>query len=538
MEPVYVFGHKNPDTDTICSAIAYAHLKNSQSPGHIPARLGEINRETKYVLETFGVPEPEFLPHIHVRVQDVMTTNVVTAPSDSTVMDVGHLMRKHDIHAVPIVDEDGRVRGVVSERMLARSYLKEMDIYRGESGTFTLDKIAETLNGFLVVGQPETHIKGSFLIGAMSPETMINHIMPNDTLILGNRENAQILALEKGAACLILTGGFMPETAVHMLAQKRGAAIIVTPHDTYAATRLINLSLSALQVMESDVLTVNPDILIKEITQDLLESKLDLALVVDDDGRLMGILTKSDILLHRRRRAILVDHSEQSQSIEGIREAEILEILDHHRLGGLETAGPILAMIAPVGCTATLVLQRYKDLGIVPPKEMAGLMLAAILSDTMLLKSPTKTDADETAVAYLGQLLEQDPLEFGIRMYNAKFDIDSLTPQDIATNDMKFFTFGSHQVSISQVEVADKSIVLPLKNEILAAMSQFQSQYKKDLTLLMITDIMNEGTELFAVGRLRVVEKAFRQPLAANAVYLPGVMSRKKQIVPPISRAF
>jgi manganese-dependent inorganic pyrophosphatase len=489
-------------------------------------------------LETFSVPEPEFLPHIHVRVQDVMTTNVVSAPSDSTVMDVGHLMRKHDIHAVPIVAEDGRVRGVVSERMLARSYLKEMDIYRGENGTFTLGKIAETLNGFLVVGQPETHIKGSFLIGAMSPETMINHIMPKDTLILGNRENAQILALEKGAACLILTGGFMPETAVHTLAQKRESAIIVTPHDTYAATRLINLSLSALQVMESDVLTVSPDVLIKEITQDLLESRLDLALVIDDDGCLMGILTKSDILLHRRRRAILVDHSEQSQSIEGIREAEILEILDHHRLGGLETAGPILALIAPVGCTATLVLQRYKELGVEPPKAMAGLMLAAILSDTMLLKSPTKTAADETAVAYLGQLLKQDPLEFGIRMYNAKFDIDSLTPQDIATNDMKFFTFGSHQVSISQVEVADKSIVMALKDEILAAMIQFQSQYKKELTLLMITDIMNEGTELLAVGRLRVVEKAFRLPVTANAVYLPGVMSRKKQVVPPISRAF
>jgi manganese-dependent inorganic pyrophosphatase len=445
-------------------------------------------------------------------------------------------MRKHDIHAVPIVADNGRLHGVVSERMLARSYLKEMDIYRGKNASFMLGKIAETLNGFLVVGKPDTLIQNSFLIGAMSVESMAQSIVPNDTLILGNRDNAQTIALEAGAACLILTNGILPETAVQKLALEKDAAIIVTPHDTYATTRLINLSLSALQVMESDVLAVSPDTLVKEITQDLLESKLDMALVIDEDGCLLGLLTKSDIIIHRRRRAILVDHSEQSQSIEGIRNAEILEIIDHHRLGGLETAGPILAMIAPVGCTATLILQRYRELGVAPPRAMAGLMLAAILSDTMLLKSPTTTEADKTAVVFLGELLNEDPMEFGIRMYNAKFDIDSLSPDEIATNDMKFFTFGSKHVSISQLEVADKSIVSKHKQAILGALANLQQQRNTDLSLLMVTDIMSEGTELWAVGGLRVVEKAFGQTIQDNAVYLPGVMSRKKQVVPPISR--
>jgi manganese-dependent inorganic pyrophosphatase len=538
MEPTYVFGHKNPDTDTICSAIAYAYLKNTQSEGHIPARLGELNRETRFVLDTFGVPEPVLLPHIHVRVQDVMTANVITTPPTSTVFEVGRLMREHNVHAIPIVDEDGRVRGAVTERMLARSYLKEMEIYREPTTLFRLDNIAATLNGAIILGDPAAQVRGSFFVGAMTPETMSRFIAPGDTIILGDREETQEVALEKGASCLVLTGGFQPSARIAEMARAKGTAVIVTPHDSYAAASLIHLSLSALYVMERDVLTVSADSLVKEVTRDLLESKLDLALVVDDDGYLEGIMTKSDVLARRRRRAILVDHSEQSQSVDGIREAEILEILDHHRLGGLETAGPILAMIAPVGCTSTLVLQRYRELGVTPPRAMAGLMLAAILSDTMLLKSPTKTPTDEAAVAHLGRLLDEDPLEFGIRMYNAKFDIASLTPLEIATNDMKLFAFGAHDVTVSQLEVADKETVLALKDEILAAMAQYQAQHDLALMLLMVTDIMAEGTELLAVGQVRAVERAFGKPLEEQSVYLPGVMSRKKQVIPPLSGVF
>ena len=231
---------------------------------------------------------------------------------------------------------------------------------------------------------------------------------------------------------------------------------------------------------------------------------------------------------------ILVDHSERSQSAEGIEHAEILEILDHHRLGGLETTGPILAMLAPVGCTATLVLQRYHQLGVVPPPSIAGIMLAAILSDTMLLKSPTTTEQDRRAVKELGQLIGEEPERFGKRMYHAKFDLTNFSPTDIITNDFKSFVFGRANVGIGQVEVGDKDTILLRKAEILAEMTRYQLRQGFDLMVLMVTDILREGTELLAVGKTRFVEGAFNQALKDHSVYLPGVLSRKKQVVPPI----
>lgn len=537
MESIYIFGHKNPDTDSICSAIAYAFLKNSQAAGHIPARLGDLNRETKFVLSSFDLPEPVFLPHIFVRAQDVMTTGVISAPATCTIHDVGQLMNEHHIHAVPIVDETGRVQGVVTEHALARNYLKELHVQGlGETPT-ELGKIVDTLNGRLVRGELASRVGGHVVIGAMSPEAMVGYITPGDLVILGNRENAQEAALHCQISCLIITGNFDPSPAIQQLAREQNAAIVVTPHDTFATARLINLSVSALHMLDSEVLTVTPDSLIREIGPDLVNSRSAIALVNDDEGHLVGVLTKSDLVTRRRRQVILVDHSERSQSVDGIEHATILEILDHHRLGGLQTAEPILALIAPVGCTATLVLRRYNELGLKPPPEIAGLMVGAILSDTMLLKSPTTTAEDVTAVKYLGEVLGEDPLAFGRRMYNAKFDLAALSPEALATNDLKTFVFGPVTVGIGQVEVADKTAVLARKAEILEAMSRFQASHNFDLMLLMVSDILLEGTELLAVGHTRLVEKAFGASLQEQGLYLPGVLSRKKQVVPAIANA-
>jgi manganese-dependent inorganic pyrophosphatase len=537
MEAIYIFGHKNPDTDSVCSALAYAFLKNLQAQGHIPARLGELNSETRFVLNTFGAPEPIFLPHIFVRAQDVMTTGVISAPAACTIHDVGRLMNQHKIQAVPVVDEKGRVQGVVTEHALARNYLKELGVQGLRQTPTELSKIVDTLNARLIVGEPAAQVRGNVVIGAMSPEAMVGYIAPGDLVVLGNRENAQEAALRCQISCLIITGNFDPSPAIQQLARQQGAAIIVTPHDTFATARLINLSVSALQLLDSEVLTVSPDALIREIGPDLVNSRAAIALVNDDEGRLVGVLTKSDLVTRRRRQVILVDHSERSQSVDGIEHATILEILDHHRLGGLQTAEPILALIAPVGCTATLVLRRYQEMGVTPPPDMAGLMIGAILSDTMLLKSPTTTAEDVTAVAYLGQVLGEEPLAFGRRMYHAKFDLAALSPEAIAINDLKTFVFGPVTVGISQVEVADKAAILARKADILAAMSRFQASHNFDLLLLMVSDILLEGTELLAVGHTRLVEKAFGIPLQEQSLYLPGVLSRKKQVVPPLASA-
>ncbi len=514
------------------------YLKNTQSTGHIPARLGELNHETRFVLDSFAVPEPIMLPHVHVRVQDVMTTEVITISTDATVYEVGALMHHYPVQAIPILDEDGRAQGVVSERQLMRSYLQELHVQSLGDRATQLRKIVQTLDAQLLVGKPTTKIMGKTMIGAMSPESMVNYLAAGDLVMLGNRENAQEAALMCDIACLIITGGFVPARHIQNLARERGAAIIVTPHDTFSAARLINLSAPALDLLEDDVLTVSPESLVSDITQELLEAEPALALVTNPEGRLVGVVTKSDLIARRRRKVMLVDHSERSQSADGIERADIVEIVDHHRLGGLETAGPILALIAPVGCTATLILRRYKEFGVMPPRAIAGLMVAAILSDTMLLKSPTTTAEDVAAVEYLGKVLGEDPLVFGIRMYNAKFDVATLSPSEIATNDLKTFVFGTAKVGIGQVEVGDKAVLLERKGEIVEALAQHQTEHGFDLLLLMVTDIVEAGTELLAVGRTRAVERAFGTSVQDHAIYLPGVLSRKKQVVPPLARAF
>ncbi|MDQ4077559.1 MAG: putative manganese-dependent inorganic diphosphatase [Chloroflexota bacterium] len=538
MEPVYVFGHKNPDTDSICSAIAYAQLKNIQASGHIPARLGELNHETEFVLDRFDVSTPVFLPHVYVRAQDVMTSPVITAAPDVTIFHVGELMRKHEIRAIPITDEEGRAQGVVNERALARNYLREFHIQNLRDTATDLAKMASTLDAEILLGEPDTKVTGKAFIASMSLESMVQYLSPGDIVIAGNRENAQEAALGCRIACLVVTGDFTPSNYIQQLAHEKGTAVLVTPHDTFAAARLINLSVPATRLLQEDVMRIDPESLVNEITPELLESRHDVALVNDEAGKLVGVLTKSDIVARRRRQVILVDHSERSQSADGIERAEILEILDHHRLGGLETSGPILAMIAPVGCSATLVLRRYKEFDVTPPREMAGLMVAAILSDTMLLKSPTTTPEDIAAVEHLGAVLGEAPLNFGREMYNAKFDMATLSPLELATADMKSFAFGNATVAISQVEVGDKETVLVRKQEILDAMQHYQKDKGLDLFMLMVTDIFQEGTELLAVGKTRAVERAFDTSLTNHSVYLPGVLSRKKQVVPPISTAF
>lgn len=536
MEPVYIFGHKNPDSDSVCSAIAYAALKRQVEDGdYRPARLGTLNSETRFVLDRFDVPAPDYLAHINLRVQDIMTRDIVCGQSEDTVHEVGELIRKHTVHAIPIVDEAGRALGVVTERHLARSYLKELEMQNLHQQPTPLAMIAETLTAEIVVGDPNDTVQGDVQIGAMSPESMVDYIAPGDLVILGNRENAQEVALRSDISCLIVTGGFTPSERIQTLARKRGTGVVVTPHDTFAAARLINLSVSVMTLIERNVLKVQPETLVREITQDLLESRLGILLVTETDGRLVGLVTKSDIVAQRRRPVILVDHSEASQSVEGIRQAEIREILDHHRLGGLETAGPMLALIAPVGCTCTLVLRRYREANIVPTRPMAGLMLSAILSDTMLLKSPTTTEEDRQAVSTLGEMLGEDPLAFGREMYNAKFDMAALSAEEMIGNDLKRFAFDSHTVAVAQIEVGDKDLLLARKEEILAAMRAFREQENLDLMVLMITDIPRGGTELLAVGQTRPVERAFGEPFQDNALYLPGVMSRKKQVIPRIS---
>ncbi len=531
MSQVLVFGHRNPDNDSVCSAVAYAHLKNLTDTDnvYVPARLGPVPPETAWVFERFGVQLPEEIGHVHTRVRDVMTSDVVTVDAGRTMLDAGRVMREQDVRALPVL-EDGVVRGLVNQRILAEAYLGETEIRGFARVPVAVKRLVAVLDGDLVTGDPELVLAGDVLIGAMEPSTMLGYIKPGDTLIVGDRKRTQPMALDAGVACLIVTGGSRPDEAVIELARERDAVVISTFHDTFAAARLVNLSHTVGDVMDTDVLRFDPDTLLAEALEDLLGSVHREAVVVDAPGRPLGILTRTNVARGTRRRVILVDHNETAQSAPGIEEAEVVEVVDHHRIGDVQTYGPILFLNIPVGATATVVATRYAELGIEVPDAMAGILLGAVLSDTVLLKSPTTTDTDRRMAAELAARLDLDVTEFGMEMFKARTAGQVFSAERAVKGDLKEYRAGDTLAAIGQVETVDVGEIMEHAEEIRRVMESLREGRGYDLVLLMVTDVVREGSEIVAVGRTRLAERGLGVSLADGSAWMPGVLSRKKQI--------
>ncbi|MDO8886750.1 putative manganese-dependent inorganic diphosphatase, partial [Candidatus Oleimmundimicrobium sp.] len=518
---IYVVGHKNPDTDSICSAIAYAYLKNQiAEDNYVAARLGKINRETDFVLNYFNISPPKYLSHVKTRVKDVMFSPPITALPESSIKDVGELIYECNIRGVPVVDKGGRLLGVVTERNIAHQYIEELKIRSLKEIEIKFGQIVKTLEGKIIVGNSEKVISGNVLIGAMLPETMADFINPGDIVILGNRPGAQITAIEKGVSCLIITGGFAPSKKIEEMAKNNSVSLIVTSYDTFAAARLINLSIPVDRIMDKETFTLREEDLLSEITDEILTSKYRQGFVLDASNSVIGVVTRSDLVNPVRRKVILMDHSEKSQSAEGIEQANILEIIDHHHLGDIQTTEPILMINEPVGSTSTIVWEQFKRTGVEIPKDMAGMLMAAILSDTVLLKSPTTMSKDEIAVKELGDIADLDPMEFGIKMYTESSGVSVMSPKEIIMTDLKIYNLNDVKVGIGQIETTDLKVVLDKKESILREMEKICKDKEIDLLLMMITDIIKVGTELLVTGRTRLVERGFGVKLEGGSVFL------------------
>lgn len=531
MGPVLVFGHKNPDNDSICSAVAYAHLKNLTEPGDVflPARLGPVPAETRWVFERFGVDLPDEVSHVFTRVRDVMTEGAVSIGPDATMLEAGRLMREHAVRALPVV-EDGGVRGLINVTTLAELYIEETDVRGFEAHPVTVAHLVSALGATVLVGDPGQVLSGGVLIGAMEPESMRAYIKPGDTLILGDRRRTQPLAIESGVACLVVTGGSTPDQEVLTLAAERGAAVISTRHDTYAAARLVNLSHPVGGLMDPGMLITGPDMLLSELAEDLVESPHREAVVVGADGSLAGMVTRTNLARNLRRRVILVDHNELAQSAPGVAEASVLEIIDHHRVGDVQTAAPILFLNMPVGSTATIVAERYRELGVEPPVAMAALLLSALLTDTVLLKSPTATATDREVAARLAARVGVDAVEFGMEMFRARSQGRVFSAEEAVRTDLKEYRVGDAVIAIGQVETVDLAEVLDHRGEIISVMEALRDARGYDLAMLMITDVVREGSEIVAVGRTRLAERALGIDLSSGSAWMEGVLSRKKQV--------
>ena len=539
MPHVYVTGHRNPDTDTIASAIGYAELKSRLNPQDVyaPARLGEVNAQTRWALKKSGAREPKLLKHIKLRVKDVMK-DVVTTHRNDPLRNVGLMMAKRNIGQVPIVDDRGVLVGIVTEKDLARMYIRESREASSFAGTpVSTRSMVEVLEGELLAGE-DKEASGKLWVIAMSAYSMGQQIKSGDIVIIGDRPEGQRRAIELGAGVLVVSNGARPEDGVLRLAEEKGTTVVLSPLDSYVTSRMVQLSVPCWEVMSEDPLTVDLEALVTDITPQVMEVHYRAAVAVDDNKAPIGIVTRTDLINPVPRRVLLVDHAERGQSVPGVEEAQVVEILDHHHVGNIETRVPIPATFDPVGSTATLIVERYEANGIRPEETTAKMLLAAVLSDTVIFNSPTTTERDREVVRYLEGLLDLDAREFGMEMFEASSDVSGLSAGEIVDRDLKEYALGDGSaMSISQIETVGAGL-LERKDELLGALEEVRRGNGYLFAALMVTDIISQGTELLCVGDCAPIEQAFDQQARDHVIDLPGVMSRKKQVAPKLLAAF
>jgi manganese-dependent inorganic pyrophosphatase len=530
---IYVTGHRNPDTDSVASAIGYAELKRRLDPRneYVPVRLGELSPQTCWVLERSGAPTPQFLAHVMLRVCDLMRTGFPIVSENDPLRTAGLAMARADLELVPIVDSDGGLAGVVTERALARRYVRESrQTSTLEDAPTSSQAVAEVLEGEFLAGEDAT-LTGRVWVQSMDVRSP-SGITPGDVVVVGDRVDAQRMAIERGAALLVLSNNASPPEDVLDLARRHACAVVASPLDSYVSGRMITLAAPCSTFMENDPLTATVEDLVSDVSEQIKETHYGAAVVVDEKFRPVGLLTRADMVAPPRRRVVLVDHAETGQSAPGIEHAEILEILDHHHIGSIETRVPVTATFDPVGSTATLVVERFRQNGMEPSRPTAVMLLGAILSDTVILNSATTTERDHAVVEYLERVLVLDAQELGREMFEATADVSDLTVEEIISRDAKTYQVSSGQtICIAQIEVIGGAL-LERKSELLEAMHRARESRGLHMYALMVTDVLEKGTELLVAGDVVAVARTFRTAAQDSVIELPGVMSRKKEVAP------
>ena len=539
MRPIYVTGHRNPDSDSIAAAIGYAELKARVDPSnrYVPVRLGDCNNQTRWLLERAGAPEPRLLPHVMLRARDVMQTDFPVATVDEPVREAGRALARADLELVPVVDAAGSLTGALTERSLARRYIRDsLRTSTLEESATPLGSVVSVLEGSLVYGD-ERILSGRVWVYAMDPASD-SGISAGDIVVVGNRPDALMRVIELEAAVVVLSNGApVPEEALEA-ARAHDTALIVSPLDSYVCGRMITLAAPCSTLMESDQLTVPPDFLIDDLAEQIKDLHHGTAIVVDSGDRPIGLVTRSDIVGAPRRRVILVDHAEQAQSVVGITEAEIVEILDHHHIGSIETHVPVTATFDPVGSTATLVVERFRHAGMEPSHPAAMMLLGAILSDTVILNSPTTTPRDHAVVSYLETVLALDARDLGREMFEATADVSDLSADQIVSQDAKRYQVrGDQEICIAQIEVVGDPLD-ERRGELLEALNRQRDSKELAMYALMITDVAAKGTVMLVAGDVQAVARGFGVAAEDSTIHLPGVMSRKKEVAPKLMTAF
>ena len=540
---VYVIGHKNPDTDSICSAISYAYLKNEIAARdgldyfYVPGRNGHVNEETQFVLKHFDVPQPLYLTDIRPQVLDIEIRKTEGIPADLSLKKAWDIMRTSRIVSLPILDNE-ELAGIITVGDIAYS---DMDVYDNmilsKAGT-SYKNIVETIDGEMVVGDIEGNFdEGHVLIAAANPDMMEDIIEPYDMVILGNRYESQLCAIEMEAQCIIVCMGAPVSKTIRKLAKERGCRIIVSPYDTYIVARLINHSMPVRYFMTKDnLITFRTVDFVDDIQEIMAKKRFRDFPIVDTQNKYIGMISRRNLLDLDKKRIILVDHNEKTQAVDGFEEADILEIIDHHRLGNMETDAPLYFRNQPVGCTSTIVTQMYMENDITIPPYIAGLMCSAIISDTLMFRSPTCTAIDRLMAEKLASIAEIDIEEYAKNMFDAGSNLKAKSAKEIFYQDFKKFNDNKINFGVGQISAMNKEQLSACKEKLLTYMAEVKESYGLDMLFFMLTDILTETTELLLLGDMckEVLEGAFQVKVEGNSVMLPGVVSRKKQLIPAI----
>ena len=541
---VVVIGHRNPDTDSICSAIAYAELKNKTSSLVCEARrAGRMNQETEFVLKRFGVAPPQMCTDVNPKIRDVDYREMPGIPGSTSLRKAWEIMRDQKIDTLPITSADNELEGIITVKDIATANMDVFDTGVLATSRTTYKNILETLGGTMVVGNENAvcttgHIK----IGTATPEMLENNVEKGDIVILTNRYESQLCAIEKEASLLIICNGAKVGRTIQRIAEETGVAIMTAPCDTYAAGKLMSQCAPISYYMtRDDIMKFTLVTPVADVTRVMAKVRHRYFPILDEDGKYCGMVSRRNIIALRKRRIILVDHNEATQAVEGFDQAEILEIIDHHRIGSLETSGPVYFRNQPVGCTATIITQMYDENGVEIRPQIAGLLLAAILSDTLVFRSPTCTPVDVSTANRLAKIAGVEIDAFASEMFEAGEKLDGKTPEEVFLQDFKVFMCGDVRFGVAQGSYMTRKNLKAAQQLLTPYLPEACGKQNVEDLYMLLTNVPKEESVVICTGRHadEMLRSGFeKEPEEDGSWVLPGVVSRKKQFIPALMSAY
>ena len=536
---VVVIGHRNPDTDSICSAIAYAELKNKTSDLVCEARrAGKMNQETEFVLKKFGVKPPRMCTDVNPKIRDVDYREMPGIPGTTSLRKAWEIMRDKQIDTLPVTSPDNELEGVITVKDIATANMDVFDTGILAKSQTTYRNILETLGGTMVVGrEDDVCTTGHIRIGTATPEMLENTVEKGDIVILTNRYESQLCAIEMSAGCIVIGLGSKVSRTIRKLASENGVSIIATPLDTYTCAKVISQAVPVRHVMRrKGLITFEPEENVEDVKRTVSKKRIRYYPLMDEQGRYVGMFSQRNLLDLERPSVILVDHNERDQAAEGIRSTNIVEIIDHHRIDSVETSGPIYFRNQPLGCTATIITQMYHEKNIEIEPKIAGLLCSAILSDTLMFRSPTCTPLDRMAAEELAKIAGLNIREYASEMFRSSSRLRDRSMDELFHMDFKYFQVQDRKIAISQITSVSEDELSGIRDKMLEYMESCLKTSGLSMQFAMLTNIIEEKTELLYVGKgaQELVRMAFKKECGEHSVVLPGVVSRKKQMVTPL----